>query len=131
MAGTSEGGKLKQSTDSNKQKDSERQDKTAIIEGLQKLREQQRNIVVELSRVEEDRREHARVVEVLKMLDAERKCYRMVGTTLVQHKIGTVIPILEGTHKNVSLSVFFLQASHHFVIFNWEILCSFTQKFKI
>lgn len=46
------------STTSSKERDKEKEDRSAVIAGLQKLREQQKNIVVELSRVEEDKREH-------------------------------------------------------------------------
>lgn len=45
---------------------------------------------------------YRRVLEVLKPMEGDRKCYRMVGTTLVEHQISTVIPILETTLKNVS-----------------------------
>lgn len=89
------------STTSSKERDKEKEDGSAVIAGLQKLREQQKNIVVELSRVEEDKREHERVLEVLKPMEGDRKCYRMVGTTLVEHQISTVIPILETTLKNL------------------------------
>ncbi|EJW79172.1 KE2 family protein, partial [Wuchereria bancrofti] len=83
----------------------EKDDKNAIIAGLQQLREQQRNIVVELARVEDDKREHERVIQVLKKMEGDRKCFRMVGTTLVQHEIKTVLPILESTLQNLDTLV--------------------------
>ncbi|VDN08159.1 unnamed protein product [Thelazia callipaeda] len=76
--------------------------RNAIIAGLQELREQQKNVIMELTKLEDDRREHARVIEVLRKMETDRKCYRMVGTTLVQHQIGTVIPILEATLSNLN-----------------------------
>lgn len=41
-----------------KEKDTEEKDRNAIIAGLQQLREHQKNIVLELTRVEDDKREH-------------------------------------------------------------------------
>ncbi|VDK85747.1 unnamed protein product [Onchocerca ochengi] len=79
----------------------EKVDKNAIIAGLQQLREQQKNIVMELTRVEDDKREHKRVLKVLRKMESDRKCFRMVGTTLVQHEIRTVLPILESTLQNL------------------------------
>ncbi|KAM3715204.1 Prefoldin subunit [Dirofilaria immitis] len=79
----------------------EKIDKSAIIAGLQQLREEQKNIVVELTRVEDDKREHERVLQVLRKMEDDRKCFRMVGTTLVQHEIRTVLPILESTLRNL------------------------------
>ncbi|EFO24671.1 KE2 family protein [Loa loa] len=81
------------------------EDKNAIIAGLQQLREQQKNIVMELTRVEDDKREHERVLQVLKKMEGDRKCFRMVGTTLVQHEIRTVLPILESTLQNLDALV--------------------------
>ncbi|MCP9260489.1 KE2 family protein [Dirofilaria immitis] len=72
----------------------EKIDKSAIIAGT-------KNIVVELTRVEDDKREHERVLQVLRKMEDDRKCFRMVGTTLVQHEIRTVLPILESTLRNL------------------------------
>nr|CDP95106.1 BMA-PFD-2 [Brugia malayi] len=106
----------------------EKDDKNAIIAGLQQLREQQRNIVVELARVEDDKREHERVIQVLKKMEGDRKCFRMVGTTLVQHEIKTVLPILESTLQNVSP---FLNSMKDNLIEKGKELQEYTEKHKI
>lgn len=44
-----------------------------------------------------------RVMEVLKEMEPDRKCYRLVGeSTLVQYKVGDVLDILGGSLLNVS-----------------------------
>uniref|UniRef100_A0A915PX43 Prefoldin subunit 2 n=1 Tax=Setaria digitata TaxID=48799 RepID=A0A915PX43_9BILA len=79
----------------------EKEDRNAVIAALQQLREQQKNIIVELTRIEDDKREHERVLKVLRKMEGDRKCFRMIGTTLVEHQISTVIPILESTLHNL------------------------------
>ncbi|VDO25114.1 unnamed protein product [Brugia timori] len=113
----------------------EKDDKNAIIAGLQQLREQQRNIVVELARVEDDKREHdinkkrsRRVIQVLKKMEGDRKCFRMVGTTLVQHEIKTVLPILESTLQNLDTLVNSMKDN---LIEKGKELQEYTEKHKI
>ncbi|VDM08133.1 unnamed protein product [Wuchereria bancrofti] len=106
----------------------EKDDKNAIIAGLQQLREQQRNIVVELARVEDDKREHERVIQVLKKMEGDRKCFRMVGTTLVQHEIKTVLPILESTLQNLDTLVNSMKDN---LIEKGKELQEYTEKHKI
>lgn len=78
---------------------SERQE---IVEKFQRMREQQQEIAAQMHNIDEDRREHKRVMEVLKDMDPSRKCYRLVGeSTLVEYKVGDVLDILGGSLQNL------------------------------
>ncbi|VDD88443.1 unnamed protein product [Enterobius vermicularis] len=67
---------------------SERQE---IVEKFQRMREQQQEIAAQI-----------RVMEVLKEMEPDRKCYRLVGeSTLVQYKVGDVLDILGGSLLNL------------------------------
>ncbi|CAG9538647.1 unnamed protein product [Cercopithifilaria johnstoni] len=106
----------------------EEKDRNAIIAGLQQLREQQKNIVMELTRVEDDKREHERVLQVLRKMEGSRKCFRMIGTTLVQHEIRTVLPILESTLGNLDALVNSMKDN---LIEKGKELQEYTEKHKI
>ncbi|KAI1724688.1 prefoldin subunit domain-containing protein [Ditylenchus destructor] len=69
-------------------------DQQKIVEGFQKLREQQQQTVTEISRVESELREHQTVVKNLQTLDSDRKCFRQIGDCLVEHKAGELVEIL-------------------------------------
>jgi len=56
------------------------------------LRQQQRVLASRISEVEMDMKEHDLVIEVLKEVDAKRKCYRMIGGVLVERVVDEVLP---------------------------------------
>ena len=41
--------------------------------------------------------QHRAVVDTLKVLDADRKCFRLVGGVLVERKVGDTLPELQET----------------------------------
>ena len=45
--------------------------------------------------------QHRAVVDTLKVLDADRKCFRLVGGVLVERKVGDTLPELQETHAGV------------------------------
>uniref|UniRef100_A0A0N5ARP6 Prefoldin subunit 2 n=1 Tax=Syphacia muris TaxID=451379 RepID=A0A0N5ARP6_9BILA len=78
-------------------------EKQEVLEKFQRLREQQQEIASQMHSIDEDRREHKRVLEVLKEMEATRKCYRLVGeSTLVEYKVGDVLDILGGSLMNLN-----------------------------
>uniref|UniRef100_A0A0R3RJI2 Prefoldin subunit 2 n=1 Tax=Elaeophora elaphi TaxID=1147741 RepID=A0A0R3RJI2_9BILA len=111
-----------------KDKYTDEKDRNAIIAGLQQLREQQKNIILELTRVEDDKREHERVMQVLKKMEGNRKCFRMIGTTLVQYEIRTVLPVLESTLENLDTLVSSMKDN---LIEKGKELQEYTEKHKI
>uniref|UniRef100_A0A1B6DU85 Prefoldin subunit 2 n=1 Tax=Clastoptera arizonana TaxID=38151 RepID=A0A1B6DU85_9HEMI len=61
------------------------------------LRLEQRRIAENLSSLENQQSEHKIVLNVLKDLDGDRKCFRMVGEILVERTVKEVYPILTAT----------------------------------
>ncbi|KAM3183615.1 hypothetical protein ACTXT7_009995 [Hymenolepis weldensis] len=70
-----------------------------IVEGFQKLRYEQRAIANKITGLEMDQREHNMVIKVLKGVDAERKCFRLIEGVLVERQVKHVLPALEANEK--------------------------------
>ncbi|XP_059144036.1 prefoldin subunit 2-like [Physella acuta] len=66
--------------------------KEQLISGFNELRQQQRMLASRISEIEMDMKEHDLVIDVLKGVDASRKCYRMIGGVLVERTVGVVLP---------------------------------------
>ncbi|KAM7537058.1 hypothetical protein Aperf_G00000060677 [Anoplocephala perfoliata] len=73
-----------------------------IVEGFQKLRYEQRAIANKITSLEMDQREHNMVIKVLKGVDAERKCFRLIDGVLVERQVKHVLPALEANEKKMS-----------------------------
>ena len=58
--------------------------------------------VIELGR---DKDEHEVVLKTLNDTDPIRKCYRMVGSSLVESDVKTTIPILETNNKKITETI--------------------------
>uniref|UniRef100_A0A915CT03 Prefoldin subunit 2 n=1 Tax=Ditylenchus dipsaci TaxID=166011 RepID=A0A915CT03_9BILA len=69
-------------------------DQQKIVEGFQKLREQQQQTVSEITRLEAELRENQTVLKNIETLDGNRRCFRQLGDTLVEHKVHELIVIL-------------------------------------
>jgi prefoldin subunit 2 len=63
-----------------------------IVAAFNDMRQQQRILVSRMSEIEMDMKEHDLVMEVLKGVDPDRRCYRMVGGILVERKVNVVLP---------------------------------------
>ncbi|XP_076457479.1 prefoldin subunit 2-like [Babylonia areolata] len=73
-----------------------------IVAGFQELRQQQRNIASRIAEVEMDMKEHELVIETLKEVAPDRRCYRMVGGVLVERTVGDVLPTLTTNKEQMS-----------------------------
>lgn len=62
---------------------------------LNALRQEQRDVVNRLNRLESDLSETKLVSEALKQVDPSRKCYRSQGGILVEQTVKEVVPALE------------------------------------
>lgn len=62
---------------------------------LNALRQEQREVVNRLNRLESDLSETKLVSEALKQVDPERRCYRSQGGILVEQTVKDVVPALE------------------------------------
>lgn len=65
-----------------------------IIANFQRLRSEQRGLASKLSTLEIDLNEHKVVIEQLKTVDPDRKCFRMIGGILTERTVKEVLPIL-------------------------------------
>nr|CAD2192863.1 unnamed protein product [Meloidogyne enterolobii] len=72
-----------------------------IIDGYQKLRDQQQNVMNELAKLRVEHREHATVLKTMQTLEPDRKCFRQVGDTLIEFKASELVIILAETMKKV------------------------------
>lgn len=52
-----------------------------------------------------DKDEHEVVLKTLNDTDPTRKCYRMIGSSLVESDVKTTIPILETNSKNLTETI--------------------------
>eukprot|EP00745_Piridium_sociabile_P037699 TRINITY_DN68723_c0_g1_i1.p1 TRINITY_DN68723_c0_g1~~TRINITY_DN68723_c0_g1_i1.p1 ORF type:complete len:145 (-),score=41.07 TRINITY_DN68723_c0_g1_i1:6-440(-) len=73
-----------------------------IVAGFQELRQQQRNIASRIAEVEMDMKEHELVIDTLKEVTPDRRCYRMVGGVLVERTVGDVLPTLTTNKDQMS-----------------------------
>ncbi|PVD26923.1 hypothetical protein C0Q70_12071 [Pomacea canaliculata] len=73
-----------------------------IIAGFQELRQQQRVVASRIAEVEMDMKEHELVIETLKEVAPERRCFRMVGGVLVERTVGDVLPALSTNKEQMA-----------------------------
>jgi len=78
-----------------------------IVQGFQRLRTEQRQLVNKLSELEMDHNEHKLVIETLTGVDSDRKCFRMVGGVLVERTVKEVLPALTLNRDQVILILIF------------------------
>merc|ERR1712142_24150 len=62
--------------------------------GNKTLTHQQRQIASKISEIELERKEHDLVIDTLKDLDEDRKCFRLIGDVLVERTVGEFLPAL-------------------------------------
>jgi prefoldin subunit 2 len=63
-----------------------------VIEQFNGLRREADELWRRLNEVEAERQEHSLVLETLRPLDAERRCFRLVGGVLVQRSVAEAMP---------------------------------------
>nr|CAG4651516.1 EOG090X0L97 [Simocephalus serrulatus]SVE94651.1 EOG090X0L97 [Simocephalus serrulatus] len=85
-----------------------------IIQGFQRLRTEQRQLASKLSELEMDLNEHKLVIETLQNVDADRKCFRMVGGVLVERTVKEVLPALT-TNRDQAILLYHIWS---YIMFN-------------
>jgi prefoldin subunit 2 len=74
-----------------------------IIEGYNRLRQEQSNIMSQIAQAEGERHEHGLVLDALKPLEPERRCHRLVGGVLVERTVAEVLPMIDNSCKQLDL----------------------------
>ncbi|KAH1001486.1 prefoldin subunit 2 [Dendroctonus ponderosae] len=69
-------------------------DPQEIVAGFQTLRAEQRSLSAKLTELQLEESEHRVVIETLKNVHEDRKCYRSVGGFLTERKVKDVLPVL-------------------------------------
>ncbi|KAF6205008.1 hypothetical protein GE061_019175 [Apolygus lucorum] len=76
-----------------------------IYNGFQLLRADQRALIQKLQEVEMDLSEHQIVLDTLKDLDGDRKCFRLIGGVLCEKTVKDVIPTLSSNKEQLAVLV--------------------------
>jgi len=72
-----------------------------IIMKFNQMRQEQRIVVNKISELEAEVSEHSVVIETLKNVGSERKCFRMVGGILSERTVKEVLPELENNKTQI------------------------------
>lgn len=72
-----------------------------ILTQYKQLRNELGELSQKINEIEADASEHALVLKTLEPVDADRKCFRLVGGVLVEQTVGLVKPHVEGNAKNL------------------------------
>eukprot|EP00794_Sanderia_malayensis_P019214 gene19214-21138_t len=72
-----------------------------IIMKFNQLRQEQRMLANKFTELEMDVGEHNTVIDTLKSVDGERKCFRSVGGVLVERTVKDVLPALENNKAQI------------------------------
>merc|ERR1711915_35582 len=73
-----------------------------IVATFQKMRENQRNLASKISELEVDIKEHETVIEALKEVAADRKCFQLIGGVLTEKTVGEVMPNLANKKTQIT-----------------------------
>ncbi|XP_046670410.1 prefoldin subunit 2 isoform X1 [Homalodisca vitripennis] len=73
-----------------------------VYNSFQTLRNEQRTLANKISELEYDLNEHKIVIDTLKDLDGDRKCFRMVGGVLCEKTVKEVLPVLSTNKQQLS-----------------------------
>ncbi|CAB0010615.1 unnamed protein product [Nesidiocoris tenuis] len=76
-----------------------------IYSGFQQLRYEQQAIIQKIHEVQMDLNEHQIVLDTLKDLDGDRKCFRLIGGVLCEKTVKDVVPKLAKNKEQLSALV--------------------------
>ena len=72
---------------------------------LNLMREQCTDLASKVNSLELDKTEHSLVIQNLEPLAAERKCFRMIGNTVVERTVGEVLPAVKKNRDQISETI--------------------------
>mmetsp|Transcript_10805 Transcript_10805/g.17691 ORF Transcript_10805/g.17691 Transcript_10805/m.17691 type:complete len:136 (-) Transcript_10805:206-613(-) len=62
------------------------------VRKFQQMRQEVQNLLQKIAELENDRNEHTLVIDAIKDLDPSRRCFRLVGSVLVERTVKEVMP---------------------------------------
>ncbi|PFX32531.1 prefoldin subunit 2-like [Stylophora pistillata] len=77
-------------------------DHEQIILQFNQMRQEYRRIVGKIGELEMEVNEHGIVIEALKGVETDRRCFRMIGGVLVERTVKDVLPALENNKEQIS-----------------------------
>eukprot|EP01135_Chromosphaera_perkinsii_P011192 Nk52_evm19s2356 gene=Nk52_evmTU19s2356 len=72
-----------------------------IVNRFNQLRQEQQQFQMKLAELEGDKKEHGLVIDAMKDLDGDRKCFRLIGGVLVERTVKEVLPALRNNQKGL------------------------------
>lgn len=73
----------------------------AIVRRYMELQNELQNLFAKLQELESEKVEHNMVVTTLEPLEPSRKCYRLVGSVLVERTVKEVLPAVSANRDNL------------------------------
>ena len=70
---------------------------------LNYMREQCTDLSMKINTMDLDKTEHELVINALEPLPADRKCYRMIGSVVVERTVGEVLPAVKKNREQVRI----------------------------
>lgn len=77
-------------------------DHEQIIMQFNQMRQEYRGIMGKIGELEMEVNEHGIVIEALKGVEPDRRCFRMIGGVLVERTVKDVLPALENNKEQIS-----------------------------
>eukprot|EP00040_Diaphanoeca_grandis_P017101 m.88725 g.88725 ORF g.88725 m.88725 type:complete len:137 (+) comp26229_c1_seq1:64-474(+) len=69
---------------------------------FQKLQNEQKGLYHKIGEMESELHEHGVVVDCLSKVDADRKCFRMIGGVLVERTVKEVLPAVDANKAQIN-----------------------------
>ena len=85
-----------------KKKDKGESSQEQIVLKFNQLRQEQRILANKYGELEMDVSEHNAVIDTLKHVDGNRKCFRSIGGVLVERTVNDVLPTLENNKVQIA-----------------------------
>lgn len=77
------------------EKEAEPASEKEVINTFQTLRQEASQLFTKINELENEKAEHALVIDAIKDLDPKRKCFRLIGGVLVERTVEEVLPAVE------------------------------------
>eukprot|EP01104_Vermistella_antarctica_P006035 TRINITY_DN16774_c0_g1_i1.p1 TRINITY_DN16774_c0_g1~~TRINITY_DN16774_c0_g1_i1.p1 ORF type:complete len:126 (+),score=34.46 TRINITY_DN16774_c0_g1_i1:175-552(+) len=73
-----------------------------IIGAYQKMKQECSSLSQKINELEMEQTEHGLVLDTIKTLEPERRCFRQVGNVLVERSVKEVMPAVEKNREEIS-----------------------------